>query len=121
MRTDAQRERDNAYAREYRRRSDTRITYERKRRAEHRERLNAEVRARNYGLTVPEMNALLAKPCAICGAPSQDIDHDHTANRARAALCHPCNVGIGMLGDDANRLLSAAAYLISHEQVFSCV
>jgi hypothetical protein len=56
--------------------------------------------------------------CAICSTPlhrtgpsSFNADHDHTTGLPRGLLCRACNRGIGLLGDDAARLLKAASYL----------
>lgn len=56
--------------------------------------------------------------CAICGLQfEQDdlsslvIDHDHQTNRVRGLLCNPCNLMLGLAGDDAQRLHAAADYL----------
>jgi hypothetical protein len=61
--------------------------------------------------------------CAICDAPSGKrrfhIDHDHShcsANQGcdecvRGLLCSPCNTGLGMFSDNADRLRSAIAYM----------
>lgn len=79
----------------------------------------------NYGLTIEEYEALAEKQhglCAICRRPettvSKDgrqwtlaVDHDHKTGTVRGLLCTPCNRGIGFLGDDADLLLTAAAYL----------
>lgn len=80
-----------------------------------------------FGLNRVTFAALLVVQgggCAICGGQSTDgrnfhVDHDHAccpAGRScgrcvRGLLCNGCNVGIGMLGDDAARLRKAADYL----------
>lgn len=61
--------------------------------------------------------------CAICDEPCEryHIDHDHRccdklrgcANCFRGLLCRNCNSGLGMLGDDPQRLRRAAQYLES--------
>lgn len=56
--------------------------------------------------------------CAICfrkspGKLGWATDHDHSTNSVRGILCHPCNRGIGMLGDCAERLRSASEYLLN--------
>jgi hypothetical protein len=87
-------------------------------------------RLRRFGLTPERYDELLAAQdggCAICGStdPLQPgarfhIDHDHDCclpNRAcnncrRGLLCSLCNKGLGHFGDDPDRLLAAAAYLL---------
>ena len=51
--------------------------------------------------------------CKICGATPRRLclDHDHTTGMRRGLLCSRCNSGIGLLGDNAEILKSAAAYL----------
>ena len=70
---------------------------------------------RNYGLTLAAFDALLASQgggCAICGRPDADnVDHDHETGRVRGILCFPCNVAIGLVHEDEERLLAAAMYL----------
>ena len=80
---------------------------------------------RKYGITVDEYEARLAAQdgrCAICrrtpGAEAASgrfaelfVDHDHATGAVRGLLCHGCNAGVGLLGDDPARLLAAADYL----------
>lgn len=84
--------------------------------------------ARRYGLEPSWYMDTLARQgggCAICGARPNGkrlhVDHDHShcaANKGcpecvRGLLCSPCNTGIGMLGESADRLAKATAYLRS--------
>jgi hypothetical protein len=73
-----------------------------------------------YGLTLAGYNELLDRQgggCAICATPEPGgrgrfhVDHDHKTGIVRGLLCHACNVGIGNLGDDPERLRAAADYL----------
>lgn len=72
---------------------------------------------RTYGMTVEDYNALLEQQdgvCAICKNGHEHalcVDHDHETNEIRGLLCKPCNVAIGNMKDDPERLRSAAMYL----------
>ena len=81
-----------------------------------------------YGITHDQYDAMLEAQggaCAICGRVSGgaflSIDHDHgccpgggsCGECIRGLLCGACNRGIGYLGDDAQRLRMAIAYLES--------
>ena len=88
-----------------------------------------------YGITLARYEAMLREQgggCAICGATQPGgrgrrfhVDHDHSCcpgqkscgECVRALLCHGCNVGIGSLGENPDRLLAAAAYLLSRQDV----
>jgi hypothetical protein len=79
---------------------------------------------RTYGITVAEYWSMFDAQdgkCAICGSADtgrkdcpMPIDHDHRTGINRELLCHQCNTGLGMFGDDPDRLVAAAAYLIKH-------
>jgi hypothetical protein len=74
-----------------------------------------------YGLTDGQFEDMwIAQDgrCAICrtelvrtGMKSCNIDHCHNTGRVRGILCRGCNWGVGILGDDPDRLEAAARYL----------
>lgn len=76
-----------------------------------------------YGLTYEDFVALLESQdgkCAICGHSDTSkklffpvIDHCHDTGSVRGILCANCNRGIGLFGEDIERLKSAIAYLES--------
>lgn len=82
-----------------------------------RDRKQAEGTVRRFGISREDYLARLdsqAGACAICGAPADHLDHDHSTGPLRDFLCRPCNVGLGHFGDDPARLRAAAAYLDRH-------
>ena len=69
-----------------------------------------------YGLSREEYDAMLENQgggCAICGDTSSKlcVDHCHSSGKVRGILCDDCNLSLGKMGDDANRLRKAANYL----------
>ena len=72
-----------------------------------------------YDLTPAEFAAMAEAQggvCAICEQPEPTrsrlaVDHDHVTGSVRGLLCHFCNQGLGLLGDDPARVEAAAAYL----------
>lgn len=84
-----------------------------------------------YGITVEQYDERLAQQdggCAICGRPDGGqrerplyVDHDHATGAVRGLLCAKCNSALGYLDDDPNRLLAAAAYLLSKEDILGKV
>lgn len=72
---------------------------------------------RFYGLSAEEYYALLEKQkglCALCGVKPTGklvVDHCHKTGRIRGILCRKCNLGLGLLGDTAEFLAKAVAYL----------
>lgn len=109
--------------------------YAKEHRAVHRDRLNAQARARKianpgavrasqfksrlklrYGLSVEEYRDLLvgqAGRCLICLRADRElvVDHDHKTGRVRGLLCQPCNTALGLLDDDRKRAAQAARFL----------
>ena len=88
---------------------------------------------KRYRLSLPDYEAMLERQghaCAACGSTeaggrwnSWHIDHNHDCcpdtgkscgQCVRGLLCNDCNRGIGLFKDDPDRLVAAAAYLISH-------
>jgi Recombination endonuclease VII len=72
----------------------------------------------NYGITLDDYHQMLEQQdggCAICGAlPTLrrlDVDHCYKTGRVRGLLCWDCNVSIGRMKDDPDRLRSAVRYL----------
>lgn len=50
--------------------------------------------------------------CDLCRAVGKvQLDHNHATNAFRGWLCHKCNKALGLLGDSAELLRRAAAYL----------
>lgn len=85
-----------------------------------------------YGVDIEELLAGQGGLCALCGTDDAlgkgwMVDHDHkccpgtkTCGKCtRGVLCAPCNLGLGQFGDDANRLMSAAAYLLQNENLLA--
>jgi hypothetical protein len=90
---------------------------------------------RKYGISEEDYSDLWQNQnglCAICGVPLQNIlmdhtdlryksaiDHDHETGRVRGLLCGACNCAIGYMQDDPERLVPAAGYLLSFQDVLS--
>lgn len=77
---------------------------------------------RKYGLTRTQYDAMMSEQgggCAVCGSTDTQrnrvegllVDHDHESGRVRGLLCHPCNVVLGFVRDDPERLRSLLSYL----------
>ena len=96
------------------------------------------VRKYNYAkhnITIEQWENMLNKQggvCAACGEQNSaernlHIDHDHSCCEGtyscgkciRGLLCSQCNTALGLLGDDINKVMNLAAYLVSHENVLT--
>ena len=81
----------------------------------------------NYGLSEEDYLALVEKfegRCGICGIkPKPDkngrtqltVDHDHVTGLVRGMLCHGCNRGLGMFGDNEQGVERVLKYLRTKE------
>jgi hypothetical protein len=95
--------------------------------AANRDRRAAKLLEKQYGLSVERYEQMLVDQkglCAICSAPPTEgrrlyVDHSHVTGEVRALLCTQCNTGLGMLGDDPDRLMAAAAYLLQFTDVLA--
>lgn len=68
-----------------------------------------------------DLETLAGRPipllCEVCGGPDKqrmNFDHCHTTGRFRGWLCRNCNVTLGLVGDDPNKLRALADYLEKH-------
>ena len=88
-----------------------------KKKKEYRHTMNGKLKSKAYmlkwkhGVSLEAFNLLKClqrHKCAICGGPSNGmgdfhVDHDHDTGKIRGLLCHKCNLGIGLLGDNLNK------------------
>jgi len=80
---------------------------------------NKSIREKRRGVTEARYFEMLTEQnnqCAICGKPFTCVsefalDHNHDNGKIRGVLCKHCNSAIGLLGDNANTVYSAANYL----------
>ena len=70
-----------------------------------------------YGITEETYEQMLKNQdhcCAICKEkPKKNlaVDHCHKTKQIRGLLCHKCNVALGHMNDDPQRLKKAIHYL----------
>jgi len=82
--------------------------------------------ARRSSFSVEEVEEFKKNGCYSCTSKERlTLDHDHTIcsdKKAcekcfRGVLCHKCNTALGLLGDDLNKIMNLATYLISKKDV----
>lgn len=95
---------------------------------------NYDKRFWRYSMTTEDYNSMLEKQGGkcVCGATDPGrgyeafcVDHDHSCcpgekscgKCVRGLLCHNCNVALGLLDDDVERMMGLASYLLSRENV----
>lgn len=73
---------------------------------------------RKFGITLGDYRAMETAQnglCAICRQQDVNkrlaVDHCHSTGVVRGLLCEPCNLSIGRMGDDPDRLEAAAQYI----------
>lgn len=72
-----------------------------------------------YGLTLKdfhEMHNAQGGACASCGqgfvnSASTHVDHNHETGKVRGILCAGCNLALGLLREDAERIDALAKYI----------
>ena len=81
---------------------------------------------RNYGITLNDYEALVGAnegKCWICHTKPRGqlhVDHCHDTGQIRGALCHQCNIGIGMFKNSPETLEAAITYLRAPHVVVVC-
>lgn len=73
-----------------------------------------------YGLSLEQFEAIRLEQgggCAICARNDSPlvVDHCHSTGAVRGLLCDGCNTAIGRLGDNAESVSRALAYLMLAE------
>lgn len=77
-----------------------------------------------FGITLEQYDEMAEQQggvCAICKQPNRvkhgtgatkrlAVDHCHLTGTVRGLLCDQCNRGLGLFGDDPDRLRNASAY-----------
>lgn len=62
-----------------------------------------------------------SKVCEICGESfdntAKQIDHDHSTNKVRGALCCKCNLSIGGFNDDIDKIKRAIEYIKKYREL----
>ena len=75
---------------------------------------------RQYGITSEDYARLLKEQndsCAICKRHASQfkkrlsVDHSHTTGEVRGLLCQPCNLALGNLQEDLERIANMVKYL----------
>ena len=77
-----------------------------------------------YNITLADYSKMLDSQggvCAICcmppGSKRLGVDHNHSTGAVRGLLCYACNMAIGLLHDNADRIRKAASYIDSTDNV----
>ncbi|SRR6266496_90958 len=84
---------------------------------------------KNFGMTLEDYNIMLESQnglCAICYKPETKVfhgritalvvDHCHETGKIRKLLCYRCNVSLGLLDDNPDRMRAMARYVESFQK-----
>ena len=67
-------------------------------------------RRTRYGLSIEQYISMEQK-CEVCGELNNiHIDHNHLTGKFRGVLCNTCNTSLGLLKEDAERIIALAKY-----------
>jgi len=66
-----------------------------------------------YNLTEREFRELARNGCMSCGEMKDQlcVDHNYNTGKIRGILCHGCNLALGNLGENIEKILKLAHYL----------
>lgn len=83
---------------------------------------------RNTTLSAQIIHDMKKGGCQVCGEFDKlRVDHDHHCcpensscdKCVRGILCHKCNTALGLLGDNLDKIMSLATYLIANKDVLN--
>lgn len=82
---------------------------------------------KKYGITLDQKQEMLNNQnntCALCPYNFKDladanVDHNHDTKKIRELLCHNCNVAIGLLKEDKQRIENLRFYLAKHDDNYT--
>lgn len=78
---------------------------------------------KTFGIGLQDKRAMFESQgnvCAACGSKEYNggrdwhVDHDHVTGKIRGILCRPCNVALGLLGDQLDEVRRRATALIEY-------
>jgi hypothetical protein len=84
------------------------------------ERKKNEKLRRLYGISLEDFRQMESSQnfgCAVCGADDKPlvVDHSHDTGLVRALLCGPCNMALGLLKENPERIRGLALYAEAHK------
>jgi len=80
---------------------------------------------RYYNMTIEQFEQMKISQdnrCAACGSIFENsfdthVDHNHETKKVRQLLCAHCNLALGMLGENYDRIINLANYIRKWEAV----
>ena len=77
-----------------------------------------------FGMTLEQYDSLLIQQgerCAVCSTPRSElkrdlsVDHNHHTGKIRGLLCDNCNIALGHLKEDTERMINLIQYVETHK------